>query len=206
MKYRRLIALLLFTLPAPVLAQTVEARAGVLLSMPLVEDAGGHVLIGNWSNVELTGPVKLSLAPTPLVSLSLLLPLREKMTLELGGTYGLGKLVASDTVSSWDVQNAGLVSAVVDVRYQYSSIIDLMAGVGGTKFFSESKGVFAEGSGIMPLIEVGAGARRGFGPVILSLDARLQTHTFGTPALRRDGASDGKVMRGSIQLGVRGAR
>lgn len=204
MKFRRLFALLLLTLPVPALAQTIEARAGLLFSMPLVEDAGGHAVLGE--RYDLTGPVKLSLAPTPLLSLSLLMPLRERMTLEVGGTYGLGKLVASDAVSDWDVQNAGLVSAVVDVRYQYSDVIDFLAGLGGTKFFSESKGVFSEGSSVMPLIEVGAGARRGFGPVILSLDARLQTHTFGTPALRRDGGSNGNVVRGSVQLGVRGAR
>jgi len=206
MKYRRLFALLLLLLPVPALAQRIEARAGVLFSMPLVEDEGGHIGIGNRYGVELTGPVTLSLAPTPLLSLSLLVPMRERTTIEFGGTYGLGKLVASDAVSDWDVQNTGLVSAVLDVRYQYTDVVDFIAGVGGTKFFSEKKGVFAEGSSLLPLVEVGAGAQRGFGPVILSLDARLQTHSFGTPVLRRDGGSDGKVIRGSIQLGVRGAR
>lgn len=206
MKYKRVFALLLLTLPVQAFGQTIEARAGVLFSMPLVEDAGAHAGVGNQYGVELTGPVTLNLAPTPLLSLSVLLPMRERMTLEVGGTYGLGKLVASDAVTEWDVQNTGLVSAVIDMRYQYRESIDLLAGVGGTKFFSEKKGVFSEGSSIMPLIEVGAGARRGFGPVILSLDARLQSHSFGTPVLRRDGGSDGNVVRGSIQLGVRGAR
>jgi len=53
----------------------------------------------------------------------------------------------------------------------------------------------------MPLLEAGAVTRLPAATLPVHLSVRLQSHTFATPALRREGSSDGKPVRLLVQLG-----
>ena len=90
------------------------------------------------------------------------------------------------------------------MRHQYWSRVALHGGLGLTRFFSESTGIFSQGSDLLPLLELGASTTIPVGALPIRAGARLQTHTFGTPALQRDGVSDGRVIRLLLQVGIGG--
>ena len=179
-----------------------DAKLGVALSSRLVRDAVASKVVGDSIPVDFASPVDVKLRPSPVITLSAGFPLSGRSAVEASASYGLGRIFATDGAAEWDVQDAGLATAIVGLRQTVKPWLDLHGGVGATKFFSESRGLFSAGSDVQPIFEVGASTQFDL-PVRVLLDARLQAHTFGTEALRQDGASDGRVMRLVIQGGVR---
>lgn len=184
-----------------------DAKLGIVFSSRLVQDAVASNAIGTRIPVGFSSPVDVRLQPAPVITLSAGYPLRGRSAVEVSASYGLGGIVAQDGESEWDVQDVGLATAVVGLRQGVRPWLDLHGGFGVTKYVSESRGIFSAGSDIQPVAEVGASTRFDL-PVPVLLEGRLQAHTFGTEALRRDGASNGRVLRLVIQGGVRagGAR
>ena len=199
----------LATLPAGTTAQSAkpgrpwfDAKIGVVFSSRLVRDAGASRIVGDSIPVDFASPVDVTLRPAPVITLSAGYPLRERSAVELSASYGLGRIVASDGRTEWDVQDAGMATAVVGLRHGLRPWLNLHGGLGATQYVSESRGLFAEGSDIQPLLEIGASTEFDL-PVRVLLDARLQAHSFGTAALREDGADSGRIVRLLIQGGVR---
>ena len=188
------------TLPA----QRLEARLGGLVSSTLVEDLGANTVVQQLIRANYSSPVKVKLAPAPVASVGLVQDLNARASLELMGSVAVSKLRAESQSDEWDMQDVSLAALSATVRYAYRPRINLHGGIGITRFFSEATGIFSEGIGTEPLLELGVSTSVPVGALPIRGGVRLQTHTFGTPALQRDGASDGRVMRVLIQVGIGG--
>lgn len=192
--------LLLFMLPAGVHAQHIEARIGVFASTTLVRDDGASAtlqrVLGSSTRV-----TSLRLAPAPMASVLVTTEMGVKTTLEAGLSAGYSQLRASNGTQEWNAQGTTTAGLSVGLRYRYWPRVSFTGGVGVTRFFSAKRGIFSEGSSLNPLAEAGTVIELPV-PAPLHVAARVQTHTFGTPALRREGATDGKPLRFLLQLGV----
>jgi hypothetical protein len=184
--------------------QRVEARLGALFSTTLAKDMGAEPSLITRFPAEYQGPVKLKLAPAPLASVAVLKDISARASIELAGTIALSKLTAESRSAKWDVQDVSLAALTVGIRYQSWRQLALHGGIGVTRFFSEATGIFREGNRGLPMLEVGASSRLFAGALPIRLGARIQTHTFGTPALRSARGSDGRVARLLLQAGIGG--
>jgi hypothetical protein len=185
-------------------AQRVEARFGALFSSTLARDLGAEPALVNRFPAEYEGPVDLSLAPAPSASVAVFKDLSDRASIEIAGMLAISRLRAESSTEQWDVQDVSVAALTVGIRYATWSRVYMHGGIGVTRFFSESNGIFRAGSGGMPLLELGASTRLRIGALPLSGAVRLQTHNFGTPALRSDRGSDGRVARILIQAGIGG--
>jgi hypothetical protein len=185
----------------PAAAQRFEARLGVMVSSVLVRDEAATAGLARALGANVVGPTDLKLAPAPAASALMVGRLGTRTQVEVGGTFALSKLRASNEESDWEVQDVSVATATVGVRYQRWSSVALTAGAGATHFFSDDAGIFSEGNSLMPLVEIGALANIPVGAVPLHGVVRLQSHNFGTPALRREGAGEGKPVRLLVQVG-----
>ena len=172
-----------------------------MVSSVLVRDEAATAGLARALGATVLGPTDLKLAPAPAASAVMVGNLGTRTQVEVNGTFALSKLRASNEEADWEVQDVSVATATVGVRYQRWSRIALTAGAGATHFFTDDAGIFSEGNGLMPLVEVGALAKIPAGAVPLLAAVRLQSHTFGTPALRREAASEGKPVRLLVQVG-----
>ena len=194
--------LLMAGVSAPTAAQRVEARIGVMAGTTLVHaEAASPALERALGNI-ITEATDLELRPAPVASVLLVLDLAPRTALEGSASAGLSKLRAANSESSWPGQTLTLAALGLGVRYHYHPSISINGGVGVTRFFSDSRGIFSQGGSANPLLEAGLRYRLPIKSAPLHLAARVQTHRFGTPALRREGASDGNATRFLLQLGV----
>ena len=181
-------------------AQQLEARVGFMASTALVRDDGASNALARALGNIATDVTELKLRAAPVASVLVASGIGGRAALEGSMSLGFSQLIASNAESSWDAQNVTIGSLSVGVRYEYWRNIWLNGGVGVTRFFSDSRGIFSEGSSLNPLLEAGVMTRL---PINLPMHvaARIQTHGFGTAALRREGAGDGKTLRFMLQLG-----
>jgi hypothetical protein len=186
---------------APVAAQHFEARLGVMVSSVLVHDEAATAGLARALGATVLGPTDIKLAPAPAASAVMVSNLGARTQVEVNGTFALSKLRASNEEADWEVQDVSVASATVGVRYKRWSRVALTAGAGATHFFTDDTGIFSEGNSLMPLVEIGAFANVPVGTVPLHAIVKLQSHTFGTPALRREGAGEGKPVRLLVQVG-----
>lgn len=198
-----LVGVLLFTAQT-LSAQRVEARLGALFSTTLAEDLGAEPSLRSQFPAEYQGPVKLKLAPAPLASVAVLKDISARASIELAGTIALSKLTAESLDAQWDVQDVSLAALTVGIRYENWRRLALHGGIGVTRFFSESTGIFRDGNRGLPMLEVGASSKLFAGALPIRLGVRVQTHTFGTPALRSARGNDGRVARVLLQAGIGG--
>jgi hypothetical protein len=197
---RILVALILLT-PAGAAAQRIEARIGVLAATTLVRDEGASGALQRALNLGTSAPTELTLSPAPSGAVLVVQPIGPRTAIEAQGMVALSKLQAKNRENDWQAQQVSIAVLTVGLRYRYRGGVWLHGGVGVNRFFTESRGIFSDGSSVMPLIEVGAMTRIPAGALPIHLAARVQTHTFGTPVLRREGANDGKPIRFLVQLG-----
>ena len=169
-----------------------------------MRDEGATTGLGNALGATVLAPTELKLAPAPAASALLVSSIGKRTQLEVSGMFAYSKLRASNEGGDWDVQDVSVATVTVGGRYQKWDRVALSAGAGATHFFSDDRGIFSEGNGLMPLVEVGALARIPAGTLPLHLTVRLQSHTFGTPALRREAAGEGKPVRLLVQVGFGG--
>lgn len=150
------------------------------------------------------GPISLELAPAPVATVGLVHGVATRTSLELMGSVAVSRLNAHSQDDKWRTQDVSLAALSASVRYEYWTHVNLHGGIGLTRFFSESTGIFNEGSDVLPLLELGVSIGLLLGALPVRVGARLQTHTFGTPTLRRAGATNGRVGRLLIQVGIGG--
>ena len=196
----RYLLVLAALVPAAAHAQRIEARLGLFGSTTLVRDEGTSTALQRVLGTE-TRVTSMKLRVAPMASVLFTNALSERAVLEAGLSAGLTQLRASSGEQEWDAQSATVAGLGVGLRYRYWPRVWLTGGVGVTRFFSDSRGIFSEGSSINPLIEGGAFIELPLS-FPLHVAARVQTHTFGTPALRREGANDGRPLRFVAQLGI----
>ncbi len=185
-------------------AQRIEARFGALFSSTLVEDLGAEPRLVSQYPADYQGPVRLQLAPAPLAAVAVLKDISPRMSLELAGMLAISKLRAKSRTDEWDVQDVSVAALTVGIRYLAWPRLTVHSGIGVTRFFSESSGIFREGNRGLPLLEIGASTRIPAGALPVRVGVVLQTHTFGTPALRSERGSDGRVARVLLQAGIGG--
>jgi len=186
---------------APAAAQHFEARLGVMVSSVLVRDEAATAGLARALGATVLGPTDLKLVPAPAASALMVANLGARTQVEVSGTFALSKLRASNEEADWDVQDVSVATATVGVRYKRWSRVALTAGAGATHFFTDDAGIFSEGNSLMPLVEIGALTNIPVGTLPLHASVRLQSHTFGTPALRREAAGEGKPVRLLVQVG-----
>jgi hypothetical protein len=185
-------------------AQRLEARLGVQVSSTLVDDLGATGALTRGISAVYSSPVTLRLSPAPVVSVGLVHDIAQRAALELMGSVAVSKLNAATRDLEWHAQDVSMATLSTGVRFHYRPRLDLHGGLGLTRFFTESSGIFSEGSSTLPLLELGVSSRLPVGALPVRASARVQAHTFGTPALRRDGATDGRVVRLLVQVGLGG--
>src|SRR5688572_5646709 len=133
-------------------AQRVEARFGALFSTTLAEDLGADARLISQFPAEYQGPVKLTLAPAPLASVAVVKGISPHTSIELAGMVAISKLQAESSDAKWDVQDVSVASLTVGIRYDRWSSLAFHGGIGVTRFFSESSGIFREGNRGLPLL------------------------------------------------------
>ena len=202
---RLLPVVFLLTLPVGRLsAQRLEARLGIQISSPLVDDLGATPALARGISADYSSPVTLKLSPAPVVSIGLVHDVSARANLELMGSIAVSKLNAATQDLEWHTQDVSMATLSTGVRYHYRPRLDLHGGLGLTRFFTESTGIFSEGSNLLPLLELGVSTQVPVGALPVRAGARVQAHTFGTPALRRVGATDGRIVRLLVQVGLGG--
>ncbi|MGH7460626.1 MAG: hypothetical protein ACREMA_06310, partial [Longimicrobiales bacterium] len=201
---RALFALALSVLASDLRAQRVEARLGALISTTLVEDLGANAALQLNLPADYASPVKIKLAPAPVASVGLVQDLSPRVSLELMGSVAVSKLRAHSRAARWDMQDVSLAALSAAVRYAYRPRVNLHGGIGVTRFITESASIFSEGIDSEPLLELGVSTSIPAGALPIRGAVRMQAHTFGTPALQRAGASNGRVLRLLIQAGIGG--
>jgi hypothetical protein len=187
----------------PALAQqelrpSLQLRLGAMLFTPLVEQNVREVRDSALGAIH---AVTVRQQPAPVISAAVSYPLRSRLTAELSGSYARSALQGRDDSGEWEAADLSVINVVIGARYQRWSSISIDGGVGVTKLAGSSTGMFANGNGLRPLFEAGITADVR-GPLPVQLVARAQTHTFITATLQDEGAEQGQVWRGVLQLGT----
>lgn len=194
---------------------TLEARAGVALSTPLVRDAVADAdvyrAIFGGPVTHLAEEVRVGARVAPVVGLAVRMALRREVSLEVAGGWTFTELVGRQGDESWRIQDLGIGHGVVALRYDVTERHHVRGGLGGIRYTSEARGLFRDGGELRPLVEVGGGVGWRAGGVRIGLDVAGQAHGFGTTAFRSAGGSgvrgaDGTVFRLAVQAGITRAR
>jgi len=192
----------LTALGRPVAAQSIELRLGAAYATPLIKDAVSSRAVNDSIPGLRSSAIQLQQKIGPIATVALHLPSRGKSDIEISGSVGHAMLEGDDGLQTWNVVGVTTGSLVVSLGYRYSGLLTLHAGLGATRLFAEQTALFTAGNSIRPLAEIGVSAGKRLGGFPLYLDARLQTHSFGTATMHDNNLSDGSVIRGVLQLGT----
>jgi hypothetical protein len=177
-----------------------ELRAGVITSSALAQDEVANPSLIALLGDSFDGPVRAEAATAPIVQFSVLLPLRQRTTLDIAAGWTFSRIDAVDAAGRRDVQRFGAGQLTLGIRYAFAAPADAGCGFGMLRYFADG-GLFEGGTQIAPLVECGAGVRFG-GARGFVLRAIGQAHRFRTPVLRDAGAQTGSVLRMSVQAGI----
>ena len=202
-----LIGLGWLVVPGAVWAQVggveLEARAGVVVSTPLVEGAAALPAAPVRESLQ-TFRVRPVLAPVVVVAGRA--GLEPNLSLELSAGWTFSRLEGKQGGETWSVGDLGIGHAVASVRRRMWERLHVRGGFGLIHYRSDAA-VFEGSPRLMPVAEVGAGADLELGGARVSLSGVGQAHSFGSTALRGGGGSgirgqDGTVYRFALQAGV----
>jgi hypothetical protein len=180
--------------PARAQAGSIEVRAGVVASTPLVEDLVAPT----------AAPVRVAIAPSPLLVGAFVQPLKKggQFEAELGWTFG--SLEADDAPDGGgrEIDALGVGHASVAYRHRFTPMLHARAGVGALSYRTSGDGIFEGEPAMRPFVMAGGGAAFSLARVRLSVDVFAQAHKFGTSGIRAAGGTDGSVARYGATLGV----
>lgn len=171
-----------------------QVRVGAMAFSPLVEDAVRSRAVADSIEADQATSITVRQGFAPAIAVAALLPLRARTEIELSAGFATSQLTGKDDFESWDVATVSLANALFGISYAYRPSLTVHGGVGITKLFASSEGLFAKGNSIRPLVETGLSYALPSRPAI-QIDARLQTHTFATTSLRDEDAEEGSVFR-----------
>jgi len=202
-----LVGLVWLAVPGAAWAQVggleVEARAGVVVSTPLVEGAAAlpAAPAGEGAQTFRVTPVL-----APLVVVAGRAGLEPNLSLELSAGWTFSRLEGRQGGEAWSVGDLGIGHAVASLRRRMGERLHVRGGFGLIHYRADA-GVFEGSPRLMPVLEVGAGADLELGGARVSLTGVGQAHSFGSTALRGGGGSgirgeDGTVYRFALQAGV----
>ena len=190
--------LLLAPPPAAVAQWQVEVRAGVAGSSTLLEDLVATPRVAETLGDRFEGAVRARPAPGPMFTVAAATILNPRFAAELTVGWTATRLRATDATGTRELQDLGAGHATLGVRTALTPRVSGSVGFGALRYFAEEEGLFADGSDLAPLVEVGAAAnvwRR------LSLRAGGQMHRFSSPVIRVLSGQEGTVFRWSVQAG-----
>ncbi|MBI4543949.1 MAG: hypothetical protein HY703_01990, partial [Gemmatimonadetes bacterium] len=147
-------------------------------------------------------PVSATPGLAPLLVLAARTQVAPALGVEAAAGWTFAQLRAREGSTDRDVQDLGVVHAVLGLRYHLHPRIYLRGGLGGIRYLAEREGLFREGSEVKAVLEVAGGARWRVAGLRLAVEAMAQAHSFGTVAQRRARGLDGTVYRGAVQVGV----
>lgn len=191
--------------PLPLSAQRMElhARAGVAVSSPLVRDAIAVATMTEAVGAPVDDEARAFPAPAPVMGGSARVFFWPDVALEAGVDWAWSELRAEDGAGARRVQGMGVLQGGFGVSWAVRPALELGAGAGFLSYRTAERGLFAGGSDVSPTLE----ARIGWMPSLwsrrITVLGSVQTHRFGTPALRREGGSDGAVTRLGLTARVR---
>jgi hypothetical protein len=193
----------------PVQAQTgiarttsVQVRLGAFMATTLIDDAVSSRALDDSIPGVRSNSIQLKQKPGPIGTVALRVPLRATTQLEVSASAARSLVRGDDELESWDVANVTIGNFVIGFGYLYRNTVAMHAGVGLTRLFAEERALFSKGNSIKPLVEAGLSSSLGVAGVPIDLDLRVQSHSYGTAALRDSGGADGSVMRGVLQIGT----
>jgi hypothetical protein len=179
----------------------VELRVGAMASTPLVVDTIVRTSVlrqlGVTNRAAVEERVTQSVSPTAEVSVRTML--QPALSLEAVAGYTLARLHSS--ASAMNVQNTGVPHAAISLRYEVRERAYVRGGFGGLRY-GDGSGMLRDAGGIQPMIHAAAGASATTRGLAMSAELFAQGHSFGTPALRRAGGTDGRVLRFGARAGV----
>jgi hypothetical protein len=190
--------------PGEVVAQgglSIEVRAGVVVSTPLVE--GTAMLPTDPTRGQAFEAVP---AAAPLLTIAGRTALEKGLSLEVSAGWTFGRLEGRQGGETWDAGAVGVGHGVVALRQRIGERFHVRGGVGVIGYRSDS-GVFEGADRVRPVMEAGGGAELILGGARVSISALGQVHPFGSLALRQGRGSgtqglDGTVYRLALQAGV----
>ncbi|HUF49999.1 MAG TPA: hypothetical protein VMN60_04140 [Longimicrobiales bacterium] len=184
-------------------AQRVElsGRAGVALSSPLVDD-----LIGTAPARQLLGGavdrrVRVTPAPGPGAGVGVRVAFWPRAVLEGTLDWVATELRVQEDERERSLQRLDVVQVTVGASWSVNETVQLGGATGLLRYVTAERGIFAGGSDVSPLVGVRvvvtppAWSRRA------GLIVNMQTHRFGTQAMRDRGGLDGVVTR--LDAGIR---
>lgn len=203
------VGLVWLLVPGAVRAQVggveLEARAGVVVSTPLVEGlvafpaspGGGADSVQAFRVRPVTAPMVVVAGRTGL---------GPDLSLELSAGWTFSRVEGSQGGETWRVGDLGVGHAVASLRRRVLERLHVRGGLGLIRYGSDA-GLFEGSPGMRPVLEVGAGAELELGGARVSLSGVGQAHSFGSTALRNGAGSgvrglDGTVYRFALQAGV----
>jgi len=181
----------------------LEARAGVVVSTPLVEGAVAFPVAPAGGGVQ---EFRVRPVAAPLVVVAGRTGLGPALALEVSAGWTFGRVEGEQRRERWHVGDVGIGHAVASLRRRVGERFHVRGGVGLIHYGSDAE-LFEGSPGLTPLLEVGAGAELALGGARLSLSGVGQAHSFGSRALRGGRGSgvrgeDGTVYRFAVQAGV----
>ena len=181
---------------------SVQLRIGAFYATPLIKDLVSSQAVDDSIPGTRAQEITLQQKLAPIATIAVRFPMRAKTLLELNASVARTKVRGQDEYQTWDAATTTVANLVLGFAYLYRNAIGVHAGVGMTRLFADETGVFTTGNSIKPVIEGGlsGGFRAGGRPI--EIDARVQSHSFGTTTLRDNGGSDGNVLRAILQIGT----
>ena len=199
----------LLAAPKPACAQlafpthpSIQFRIGAMIATPLVKDEVATSTVDDSIPVARSHGITVQQQPAPIATLALRLPVRAGTQLEVSAAAAHSAVQGDDGIATWQAPSATVGNLTIGLGYLYRHVVALRGGVGFTKLFAAQRALFAKGNSIRPLIEAGASTGVSVAGHVIELDARVQSHSFGTGTLRDNGASDGNVLRAVLQIGT----
>jgi hypothetical protein len=190
---------LVLALPSAAAAQwQLEVRAGLTGSSVLLEDLVATPRVAQTLGSRFQGAVRARPAPGPTLAVAARAGLNPRFAAELSAGWTGTTLRATDAGGTRDLHDLGAGHATVGVRAALGRRITGRAAFGAIRYFADAEGLFADGSDLAPLLEIGAALTVWRG---LALHAGAQAHRFNSPVIRLIGGQEGSVFRWSLQAG-----
>jgi hypothetical protein len=180
---------------------SIQLRIGALYATPLIKDEGASATVHD-SIPGISKGITVQQKIAPIATLAVRLPMRSRTSLEISASAARSPIQGDDGKTTWTVATATIGNALFGFGYAFRPYLTLHGGVGVTKLFAPQTGLFTSGNSFKPLFELGAATPLNFGGRAFQIDARAQSHSFGTTTLRDNGASDGNVLRAVLQIGT----
>jgi hypothetical protein len=194
----------LLLVPASIAGQgsvRVYVRAGALASTPMVVDTIARVSVLRQLGItaQAAEDERIHQGVSPVGEVAVGTRLRAGLWLEAAGGVTLARI--GSRAGARTIQSVLVPHASVGLSYDLRERVHVRGGFGGIRY-GGGEGLLAGSGGIQPMVHASAGTSLALVRRLVHAELFAQGHTFGTPALRRMGGVDGRVLRYGVRAGV----